>query len=447
MSGINEIFSEDNIRAYSKSCIDLAIDMAETKYHKFPFDTLMIPSRGAFPFFLGMTYALRKFGNDVGDEYDKFYRSLAIQPMFAPLMPPNSEISTDLDKKDTKVLLIPFTADLNIPKFDSNADNDEYTRKTREYWARVTESFLKGHKFREKNPYFGTFVNTVLRKVENRSEVAESYEKFPAIGTFAMIDTVISGRASNDILRAFDDIASERYNARTDRHDDAKPCSFLIVDENGSKLVPRLEKYLREKVAAGMAKMYEIPRIVSEDENSTLLGVSAVTYPSIMRASRDFEYRGKEFFVGAGSWHVNPKSIHRDYFMDFMDLIYSGIDAVYSESYGGKQKQSPEKFLEDRIKFVELAESREILSLKDYDMSLKDFVRDCSFDKADLYETGSHVLHIPFSEKVTREIVNSICNTYGVHGVNCKQKKHISTDLKKENGRAAIRSGLPFRLS
>ena len=446
MGCIDKIFSKQHMLAYSGACIDMAKDMAEARSKRFSFDTLMIPSRGAFPFFLGMTYALKKLGTDFGDEFDKLYRGLAIPQMLAPLMPANSEISTDLQNKDVRVLLIPFTADLNIPKFDSRADNDEYTRKTREYWARVTESFLRSTKFRAANPYFGTFVDIILKDIERRQEVAEAYEKFPPITNFATIDTVISGRASNEILQAFDDIAKERHSMGVGGPDDVKPRAFLIVDDNGKKLRHKFKEYLQGKSRAGYASMYQIPRIVSEDENAALLGVSAVTYPSIMRASRDFMYRGREFFIGAGSWHINPKSPSMLNFQKFMDLVYAGIDAVYDKSYKGDEK-SLEKFAEERAKFAENANSTGLLSLKDSEISLRDHVRDRVLNPEDIYETGSHVLHVPFSDNVTNNLAAKICRTYGPYGVYCAKKKDEDTEIKKQNVRAAIRGRLPIRLS
>src|SRR3989338_11190208 len=196
---------------YSEACVTMANDLVNTRRKVMPFDTLVIPSRGAFPFFLGMTYLLKKLIT-FGDDFK------------------------DIHRKDLRVLLIPFTADLNIPKFDPDESNEEYTEKTREYWARVTHAFFKEPKLRSKDPYFKTFAEIILGNLEGRDKTVQIYEQFPQIGRFAMIDTVISGRASNDILGAFDQISAEQQQRGIIDHANISPFAFLIVDENSEKL-------------------------------------------------------------------------------------------------------------------------------------------------------------------------------------------------------------------
>ena len=118
---LEEIFNEETMLAYSNACLDLAIDIPE-KRKKHGFDTLVIPSRGAVPFFLGMVHALENLKN-YGDEYEDFHRNLGVQPMLTPLLPENSTISNSVRGKKYRVLLVPFTADLNIPKFDSKENS------------------------------------------------------------------------------------------------------------------------------------------------------------------------------------------------------------------------------------------------------------------------------------------------------------------------------------
>jgi hypothetical protein len=189
-----------------------------------------------------MTHALGRIKNDEwGGEYPEFHSNLGVQSMLSPLLPENTGIATSPQGKKIKVLLIPFTADLNVHKFDASLDNTEFTRKTREYWANVTAAFFQPLEKRLEDPYFKSFTDVVLRDIEGRASVAELYEVFPQVNRLAFIDTVISGRASNEILRAFDGI-SERWG-----NPNMKPSAFLIVDKNGTALKKRQEyaDYLR----------------------------------------------------------------------------------------------------------------------------------------------------------------------------------------------------------
>ncbi|MFQ5531184.1 MAG: hypothetical protein ACE5ES_01070 [Candidatus Nanoarchaeia archaeon] len=388
---LETIFSEENLLAYSGACLDLSVQVPEKSISE-DIDTLVIPSRGAVPFFLGMVYGIGKVAKYSSD-IQEYKENLGVQSMLAPLLPEESGIFDNVHKKRSKVLLIPFTADLNIPKFDPDADNDEYTQKTREYWANVTAAFLKTPRERRKDPYFTSFVDVILREIEDRPEVSEKYKDFPKIGRFSLMDTVISGRASNHILKAFDEISSRR------KDEGLQPTySFLIVDENGSKLRPDYKSYLMRKKVVAFLEMLQIPRIISEDEGASLLGVSSLVYPSVMRASQNCVVDGREFFVGAGSWHL-CSAVGGDYerdFRKFMDLIYRGIDAVYAEDFQEGANKARERFRQERDSFLEYAQNGNLARYNDdiEPLKLGDQFR---IDGQAIYETSSHVIHVPFT--------------------------------------------------
>lgn len=416
---LDEIFSQENMLAYSGACVNMAVDMAEKRYQKRPFDTLVIPSRGAFPFFLGMTYALDKL-RGISDEAARLSDGLAVQPMLAPLMPEVAKVRTDLDKADLRVLLIPFTADLNVPQFDPSLDNDEFVAKTRAYWAHVTAAFFKNPDLRQKDPYFKSFVDVVLRSIEGRGKVADLYEQFPIVRSFGIMDTVISGRASNDILRAFDSIRRCQYDATNSGYEGFVPEAFLILHEDGKKLARNkgFSEYLRQKERMGCANMYAIPNIVSEDTNSSLLGVSALVYPSVMRESRHLECAsGREFFVGAGSWFIDPEGLNRSHFRTFMNLVYAGIDAKIAADYYStldSASSEVERFNQKRLDFLDLAKKIKILNLGDvYDPS-EHTVTYQDTQRPGSYQTHSSVEHVPFSEAYTREIIKQLGKLPGI---------------------------------
>lgn len=402
-TSLETIFSEDNMLEYSKACLELAVDLPDFR-RRHAFDTLVIPSRGAVPFFLGMVYSLDRISREWGREYKDFYEDLGVQPLLAPLLPPNSRVANTTHGKKARVLLVPFTADLNVERFDETQNNEEYTSSTRNYWANVTASFFKPTEQRRQDPYFKSFADVVLRDIEGRNHLAEIYEAFPTIGEFAMIDTVISGRASNDILKAFDSLAQATGK------DCLMPWTFLIVDGNGKKLRPDFALYLNRKRMAGQVSMHEVPRIVSEDEGASLLGVSAVMYPSVMRASKRLEVDGREFFVGAGSWYLGSdletdSNCHKNFGM-FMDLVYKGVEVAYARDFGDeKTDMELERFRALRQDFLKYAGSTKIFTKAPNIDALK---LDRRLVIESPYQTGSFVLHVPFSDKSTQRVIEEL---------------------------------------
>ncbi len=406
MGSLDSIFSEDNMIGYAGACVDLAVSIPERRTRK-GFDTLVIPSRGAVPFFLGMAYALQDLSL-ISTEHQEFYTNLGVQGMFAPLLREDSQIARSVNERPIKVMLVPFTADLNIERFDPKESSLEYMQKTRNYWANVTASFFEEPQERKNDPYFRSFVDILLRDIEGRGHLAEKYESFPKISGFALMDTVISGRASNDILKSFDELASSRNKWRL------MPDAFLVVDANGSKLRRGFMTYLNRKKVSGTVETYPIPRIVSEDEGASLLGVSAVVYPSIMRASKGLSANGRDFFVGAGSWRLACELIgegvspYRKHFDKFMDVVYKAIATKLSREYMGvKGNEEMEQFRAARQDFVEYAEKNKILNVGDPDISVLKLRRVCEPEGP--YETSSHVVHIPFSTEGTQRSVSKLC--------------------------------------
>jgi hypothetical protein len=409
---LETVFSESNMEAYSSRCLDLAVSMPE-QFDKHSLDTLVIPSRGAVPIFIGSIYALGKLNDALGGEYNYFHDNLGIQNMLGPLMPHKSNVQIGVDHHKYKVLLIPFTADLNLNKFDSSIDTDDFVEKTRNYWARFTSSFFEKSSKRLKDPYFNTFTDVILRNVENRSGLAEAYETFPQIKRFGIMDTVISGRASTHILSAFDRIFKEQG---IDDPQDYPYYGFLIVDENGSKLKRDFKTFLKTKEARRSLEMHYIPRIVSEDEGASLLGVAAVVYPSLMRESKKNLVIDKNlpFFVGAGSWRLGKDlgvagADLVEGFNKFKNVIYSGIDYVFAKDYTQDAVDgSKGKFNEARRDFIRFAESSDILAKNnEIDTSVLNIRPD--YVVKNPYETGSRVAHIPFDENSTQRIIAKIC--------------------------------------
>jgi len=334
-------------------------------------------------------------------------------------MPRSSGIHVGAQGKPYKVLLVPFTADLNIPKFDPHADNDEYIKKTRNFWALFTRSFQDKPKKRIKDPYFRAYTESILRNVEKRSELASAYESFSTAKRFGIVDTVISGRASTHILGAFDKIYSEK--GMNPMAGDMPYYGFLVVDENGAKLRGDFKTFLKTKEALRQLELDYVSRIVSEDEGASLLGVASIVYPSIMKESvRNLALNGEPFFVGSGSWKLG-----RDLgfagvdmvegFNRFKAMVYSGIDHLFCRDYHrndvGKSKR---RFEDARGNFLDFAKSSQMLSV-DNEVPVDALNIDPNFKVVNPYETSSRVVHLPLNLESTNRVLTNIReNSFGI---------------------------------
>ncbi len=403
LENLEAAFSESKMLSYAGACNQMAMELPEIKSRE-KFDTLIIPSRGAVPFFLGGVHALRHLGG-ISSEHKSFYDGLEIYQTLESLLPPSYARFGDEPKDKTNVLLVPFTADLNVERYDSTQSNDEYTEKTRQYWARFTAALFKEGNARLNDSHFRSFVDIVLREIERRETLAKFYEAFPRINCFAMIDTVISGRASNDILKAFDGLARETGNKN-------QPYAFLVVDENGRRLRPSFEAYLRQKERLGKVKICNVESIVSEDKGAALLGVCAAMYPSIMKASKSFEWKAGDFFMGAGSWHLSGSlSSVRQYsqtFERFMEVVYRGIDYLYARDFEGNSANAEayrKEFESRRTSLINFLYEEGILAHSDADVSVLHL--NPNYVPKAPYETRAHVVHIPFSSVCSDNLVSN----------------------------------------
>jgi hypothetical protein len=420
--GLETTFSDAKILAYSKACIDLAESVYKLREADKDFNTLIIPSRGAVPFFLGLVHTLSKKAEKC-KEHRRFYHDIGVHDILAPLIEVAHDIGRKPQGKKLRVLMAPFTADLNVQSIYPGESNDEYTKKTREYWANVIASFYKPQSERRCDPYLNSFLE-ILTSIEDRPDIANVYADFPTIKRAGMIDTVISGRASNDILTSFDSLAEENAN------ENLKPHAFLIVDQNGDKLYPRYNRYLQQKRDAGQAELYCIPSILSEDEGAALEGVVATIYPSIMKASKSLSLGAdpfkKEFFLGAGSWHILPENEYMVPFRDFMELIYAGIDfeLAIDDEVIERFEDKRDKFLRKYSSGRDITSHNDVVTLDSLNLNADEM----EIGPLPVYSTRSYVTHIPFTDASTRTFINKICHSTGA--------RKIAGEIERENIRA-----------
>jgi hypothetical protein len=135
-----------------------------------------------------------------------------------------------------------------------------------------------------------------------------------------------------------------------------------------------------------------------------------------MRESRKLGIGGREFFVGAGSWHLcsdlGQDNKYFRTFSKFMNLIYRGIDSVYN-SYISKDSSVKDfdRFEEARIDFIELMAREGTFSQKhlgECGSDLASLKLNRAYTPVGVYETHSRVVHIPLDGSSTDKVIGSL---------------------------------------
>jgi hypothetical protein len=98
------------------------------------------------------------------------------------------------------------------------------------------------------------------------------------------------------------------------------PYAIFVVDSYGAKLKPKYSWIFRSLEANGLATKILASKLIAEDTNSALLGVSATVYPTIIMASWK---RIKP--CGAVEWHP-PIGKHLEAFTQFQTCLRKSLE-------------------------------------------------------------------------------------------------------------------------
>ena len=393
---LEDELSIENILNYADACIGMALDMPAKKV-----DTIIIPSRGAVPIFLGMIEALNYFSEE-DKEYKKFLDNMRIGKLVRKYLPASIGNSIenyllDSTHENVEVLFLPFTADLNMERYSKSANSNFYANNMRRFWPKVISALSKGKRERARDPYLH-FVDFIHREIEDRPDLGEELwaSKWIEKKNFAIIDTVISGRAYSTIFEGFKDLKV------------GTPGSFLIIDDNGKRLKDKYKSTLHLRAAKECQKSlelrdekinaYYVNRIFSEDRGAAFEGLVGVVYPSLMvQAENDDEIQKKLGHLSCSSWYSIPEGYpHKKAFECFTSMLK---EAVMSKC----KNTGVEKIEENRQRFLKVINENSLLN-QDNAHSIK--INYKGLKPVDVYETGSHVLHVCFSDEDSRKILN-----------------------------------------
>lgn len=413
-------FTDDNLISYAKACREIAWDMP-----RYDFDTLLIPSRGAVPIFIGITYALKYLGKE-----NKVHKDL-LDRMTAPLTIRKGIIPLARDRpiteNDINILPYPLTADISIDRYEKRASNDFYSEEIRKSNVKVIKNFFKEPHERIKDPHF-KFFSDVLNKIENRGDLASDYaDNYPKIKNLAMIDTVISGRAVATILNALGE-------------EGIYPQTFLVVDNSGEKVrkdfqdqlgykkddktdehflyQKRLGRTVKTEINIDRRKIkpYDVNRIMTEDTGCALQGVSATLYPSLIVEGSRKLFPQLKSGVAAGSWYAIPKERnHKKILYHFLQTLKAAVNFECADHFRESFESviERERVLENKRKtLVELLDKIELPEINEDNLcTYYPHYNISNIEKGGVYESGAQVLHIAFTKNFTDYFIDSFNNS------------------------------------
>lgn len=366
---LKELITPENVLSYSKACVDVC-DMLLTLKDE-DYRRVIIPSRGAYPFYNGALTTLH------------FLQASPIERM-------------DF-RAHFNVWLLPYSADWGQA---SNPNNSP--EKVRKFWSKILADSIR----KQSTPFTHFYTNLVdligERLTLNTTELKlEKYYKKDTIDNekFIFIDTGKSGQAICEIIESFKEFNLNDYFI------------ILIADDNGEKIKPNYKKVIQEEINKGKLKQINVNRIYSEDASPLLnTGISSIVFPSLIeRAYYEIPEFKKNEFVGAGLWFIDSSSHLREQNPNLngvqgilATLNYKGI----SHYFGNEDLWFKDSTQFDVEKMIEW--------LGDFNLRNASYTKQLIYDriasktielKEDVQVSSSHIIRINLPEDVITQIV------------------------------------------
>jgi hypothetical protein len=258
---LNEL-SVENLDSYAEACISL-FDALEGLM-KSGFTNLVIPSRGAYPFY-------------------SFATSIAKMTM-------RQFLDFHLYHTGMKVLLLPFTSDWGDATVGLNS------AKARGFWVKILNDILN-QRISPHTIYYESIVNQLggRFKVNNMWSLPGRFYQGNNATSFVFLDTIVSGQAICEIITSFKEQGITDYFV------------IGIADNDGAGIKAEYNQIIHAEIAAGRMKLIRVKRIFSEDTSPLLnTGICSMVFPSLIQMAYDqipdFQ---KDGLVGGGLWFID----------------------------------------------------------------------------------------------------------------------------------------------
>ncbi len=390
------------LRSYARGCLRVSDELME---HAVERDSLIVPSRGAYPILQGVIDAL-SYRSYYEDEAEDLLRSLDVPPFLKLKF---GHVKPSEKRKDLRIIPYPATADVSPRERDLERYEktiNEVVNEIRDYSSKVISTFYSSQSERKEDPHF-SLLSFVHRRIERRPHVASYYEELDPIESPILIDTVISGRALTTILRHLDEYIPS---------DAKKPYSIAVVDRYGSKLRDPYKTELLKRKYSGRAELVPIERIVTEDRGASLLGIVGVVYPNF---AFEVERKCSSLHPAAAvTWHILPRDnderVHQynETFNSFRNALREAIKLEYERSrIGSERNHNRKKKIHGLLESLKKRTRKVGTNLKRYDLLAYpdpkiriDLFTSLPVEEWD--ETSSHVIHIYFSKGLLKRLVS-----------------------------------------
>lgn len=263
---LNQLITPETILSYSNACLEVCDKLLELKDNDFK--RLIIPSRGAYPFYSGALTSLHLLNA-------------------TPLERLSFSIHFNL-------CLLPYTSDWG------QADIDTDSKSIRKFWTKILADSIR----KESTPYT-SFYNGLVDLIGNRLTIntsdlkVEHYQNSEIEGEkFIFIDTAISGKAICDIIESFNEFDLKDFFI------------IMITDCGGKKLKSKYKSIIEKEKQLGRLHQINVKKIYSEDASPLLnTGISSIVFPSLIeRAYSEVPEFNNNKFVGAGLWFIDSVS-------------------------------------------------------------------------------------------------------------------------------------------
>lgn len=268
---LKQLITPASILSYSQACIDVCGTLLTLKGENFK--RLVIPSRGAYPFYLGALTSLH-----------------FLTTSFTDIQRFNNHFN---------VWLLPYTADWGQAHISAS------TQSIRKFWTKILADTIR----REQGPFVEFYRRLVeiagTRLTINTTDLLldkfykqdrENDEKF------IFIDTAVSGQAICEVIKSFSSFNLKDYYI------------ILIVDQAGKKLKSQYKNIIERERQAGKLMQIDVDCIYSEDASPLLnTGISSIVFPSLIeRAYHELPDFNTGHLVGAGLWFIDSTSHLRE---------------------------------------------------------------------------------------------------------------------------------------
>lgn len=323
-------FSEEAIEQYIEGCSEVALalhSITENIRESGKKPVILIPSRGAVPIFLNARESLKRLDNDhflvdprrVGYYPRKIFEFLSQNRI--DIDKNGESIDKNPQTAEADIILYPFTADVSTEQ----QEVEWLARKLRESCTRAFyDVVFKTGQYKEDLSWY-YFLMSKLQKDPNEAQglnpesIIEELRSYNSAenSQIVLIDTVVSGRASEDIVSGFASIGH-------------KVVPILAVDSrSGGHFQPAkkaaIERAMSWEYLRGQSPFIEFP-LITEDKGAALLGVSAVNFSNFNEPGffRQIDPRFRSDFLPQSCvWMLPPTSeraLYSQTFNSFMDL-------------------------------------------------------------------------------------------------------------------------------